>query len=88
MMGNSCFRQLMMDEKRFKHGKFVSSRMKKKVRGVAVSERKLAISDPKCLDYYDLDEDKENTFVLMDRKKTLTRPIVDVLFLVCQSHIL
>jgi hypothetical protein len=65
----------MMDEKRFKHGKFVSSRMKKKVRGVAVSERKLAISDPKCLDYYDLDEDKENSFVLMSRKKTLTRPI-------------
>ena len=75
LMNNSCFGQLMMDEKRFKHGKFVSSRKKKKVRGVEVSERKLAISDPKCIDYYDLDEDKENSFVLMNRKKTLTRPI-------------
>ena len=75
LMNNSCFGQLMMDEKRFKHGKFVSSRKKKKVRGVEVSERKLAILDPKCIDYYDLDEDKENSFVLMNRKKTLTRPI-------------
>ena len=75
LMNNSCFGQLMMDEKRFKHGKFVSSRKKKKIRGFEVSERKLAISDQKCIDYYDLDEDKENSFVLMNQKRTLTRPI-------------
>ena len=66
----------MMDEKKFKHGKFVSSRIKKKVgKAQSVSERKLALSNPKCIDWYDLDEDQNDTFVLFSQKRTLTRPI-------------
>jgi hypothetical protein len=40
LMNNSCFGQLIMDEKRFKHGKFVSSRTKKKVRGCCCFRKK------------------------------------------------
>ena len=51
---------------------------RKKVRcaqGIEVSERKLALSDLKCIDWYDMDEDKNDSFVLLSQRITLTRPI-------------
>jgi hypothetical protein len=72
LMNNSCFGQLMMNER-----KFTCARKMKKVSGgtIKVSERKLALSDPKCIDWYDLDDNGYNTFVLYNQRKNLTLPI-------------
>ena len=57
----------MMNERKFKTGKFVSTKKKIQKRGVAVSERKLAFSNPRCIDWYDLNDDI--TFVLYNQMK-------------------
>jgi len=57
-MNNSCYGQMMMNEREFEHGEFISGT--KKIRGQEVSKRKLAISDAKYLDHYDFDN--KNTF--------------------------
>ena len=74
LMNNSCFGQLMMNEMRFKEGKFISG-YKKFDNGVKVQKRKLALSNPNCYDWCDIDED--NTFVLFNKMKTLSHPIAD-----------
>ena len=73
LINNSCFGHLMMNERKFKTGKFVSTKKNIQKLGVAVSERKLALSNPRCIDWYDLNAD--STFVLYNQMKTLTRPI-------------
>jgi hypothetical protein len=70
-MNNYCFGQMMMNEGEFKHGKFFSGT--KKIRGQTVSKRKLAISDAKYLDHYDLEN--KNTFVIRDQMNTITKPL-------------
>ena len=71
LMNNSCHGQMMMNEREFKHGEFFSGT--KKIRGQTVSKRKLAISDAKYLDHYDLDN--KNTFVIRDQMNTITKPL-------------
>ena len=71
LMNNYCYGQMMMNEREFKHGEFFSGT--KKIRGQEVSKRKLAISDAKYLDHYDLDN--KNTFVIRDQMNTITKPI-------------
>ena len=61
----------MMNEREFKHGEFFSGT--KKIRGQNVSKRKIAISDAKCLDWYDLDN--KTTFVLRDQMNTVSIPL-------------
>ena len=63
LMNNSCYGQMMMNEREFKHGEFFSGT--KKIRGQEVSKRKLAISDL----------DNKNTFVIRDQMNTITKPI-------------
>ena len=62
---------MMMNEREFKHGEFLSGT--KKIRGQTVSKRKLAISDGKYLDHYDLDN--KYTFVIIDQMNIITKPI-------------
>ena len=71
LMNNSCYGQMMMNEREFKHGEFFSGT--KKIRGQEVSKRKIAISDSKYLDHYDLDNN--NTFVIRDQMNTMTKPL-------------
>ena len=73
LMNNSCFGQLIMNERRFKTGKFVYANTKVEKRGIEVSELRVATSNPKLVYYYDLDD--ENSFVLFNECKTLPRPI-------------
>ena len=70
-MNNYCFGQMMMNEREFKHRDFFSGT--KKIRGQTVSKRKLAMSDAKYLDHYDLDN--KNTFVIRDQMNTITKPL-------------
>jgi hypothetical protein len=58
----------MMDEKKFKRGKFVSYHIKKKAGKFEVSEIKLALSNPKCLDWYDMDEDCNDSLCFSVRR--------------------
>ena len=81
LMNNSCYGQLMMNEMKFKTGKFVSGYKhytKKDEDGnkhvyATVQNRKLALSNPNCCDWNDIDD--ENTFVLFNSMKTLSHPI-------------
>ena len=86
-MNNSCYGQLMMNELKFKRGKFVSGnktfgdkkvpadnkRKYKLVGGIKVQRRKLELSKPECVDWYELDD--KHTFVLLNQKKTIAHPI-------------
>ena len=56
LMNNSCFGQMMMNELEFKRGKLIYG--SRKIRGGDVLNRKIALSDPKILDYYDIDNDE------------------------------
>ena len=63
-----------MNEQDFKHGEFFSAtKMKKTKRGIKVSERKLAISNPKYLDQYEIDNN--TTFVIRNQMNTITKPL-------------
>ena len=72
-MNNSCYGQMMMNEREFKHGEFVRASKKKKIGKEFVSERKAALSDPKCIDWYEIDND--NTLIIRDQLNTITRPL-------------
>ena len=50
-----------------------SSQEQRKSEDKTVSKRKLAISDPKYLDHYDLDN--KNTFVITDQMNTITKQL-------------
>ena len=67
LMNNSCYGQMMMNERDFKMGKFCRGRKK------GISQKKLALSNPRCVDWYDLDN--ETYFVLFDQMNTITKPL-------------
>ena len=67
LMNNSCYGQMMMNERDFKRGKFCRGRKK------GISQKKLALSNPRCVDWYDLDN--ESYFVLFDQMNTITKPL-------------
>jgi hypothetical protein len=64
---------MMMNEHEFKHGEFVRASKKKKIGKDFVSERKVVLSDPKCIDWYEIDND--NTFITRGQLNTITRPL-------------
>ena len=77
----------MMNELKFKRGKFVkgyktigakkipadNKRGYKLEGGIKVQRRKLELSKPECVDWYDLDD--KHTFVLLNQKKTISHPL-------------
>ena len=83
LMNNSCYGQLMMNEMKFKTGKFISGYKHYTKKGrdgnkhvyASVQKRKLALSSPNCVDWCHID--KKNTFVLFNTMKTLSHPIAD-----------
>ena len=83
LMNNYCYGQLMMNELKFKTGKFISGYKHFTKRGkdgekhvyASVQKRKLPLSNPNCVDWCDID--KKNTFVLFNTMKTLSHPIAD-----------
>ena len=76
-----------MNQLKFKRGKFVSGyktlgakkipaskkRHYKLVGGTKVQRRKLELSKPECVDWYELDD--KHTFVLLNQKKTISHPV-------------
>ena len=64
LMKYSCYGQLMMNELKIKTGKFVSGYKHYKMKGeygkmhvyAKVQKRKLALSNPNCHDWCDIDE--------------------------------